>query len=251
MSCPKYQYYQSDSILTIEVFEPNMNENTVQVNFEADKLLVIVERMTGTSGSSKRVTVMCGTLYDRINPSKSKLKFKDEKFLIKLSKENKGYEWGKLFGLGVGREASKNDSKTTSSGGDSATATTTPVATEAATVETTTVPMVDTARVQNRPYASHRDWDAIGRNIEKQEEDERKEGGEGAFQNFLQTIYKDADEDARRAMIKSYQTSGGTVLNCNWDEVSKKDYEKDDRVAPKGQQWKTWEGKTLPTKDDD
>ena len=36
-----------------------------------------------------------------------------------------------------------------------------------------------------------------------------------------------ADEDTRRAMIKSYQTSGGTVLSTNWKEVKEKDYEKD------------------------
>ena len=51
-------------------------------------------------------------------------------------------------------------------------------------------------------------------------------------------------------MIKSYQTSGGTVLSTNWDEVAKKDYEKE-RTAPKGMEWKTWEGKKLEMKEDD
>ena len=35
-------------------------------------------------------------------------------------------------------------------------------------------------------------------------------------------IYKDADEDTRKAMNKSFQESGGTVLSTNWDEISKK-----------------------------
>ena len=39
-------------------------------------------------------------------------------------------------------------------------------------------------------------------------------------------------------MIKSYQTSGGTVLSTNWKDVKEKDYEGRDRPeAPKGQQW--------------
>ena len=32
-------------------------------------------------------------------------------------------------------------------------------------------------------------------------------------------VPQQADEDTRRAMVKSYQTSGGTVLSTNWDEV--------------------------------
>lgn len=46
-------------------------------------------------------------------------------------------------------------------------------------------------------------------------------------------------QDTRRAMIKSFQTSGGTVLSTNWKEVAEKDYEKD-RSAPAGQEMKDW-----------
>lgn len=40
-------------------------------------------------------------------------------------------------------------------------------------------------------------------------------------------------------MIKSYQTSGGTVLSTNWDEVQSKDYEKEVQ-APEGQEVRKW-----------
>jgi len=40
-------------------------------------------------------------------------------------------------------------------------------------------------------------------------------------------------------MMKSFATSGGTVLSTNWDEVASKDYEGKDRPdPPKGQEWK-------------
>ena len=42
-----------------------------------------------------------------------------------------------------------------------------------------------------------------------------------------------ANEETRRAMNKSFQTSGGTVLSTNWDEVGTTDYEKE-RQAPNG-----------------
>lgn len=40
-------------------------------------------------------------------------------------------------------------------------------------------------------------------------------------------------------MIKSFQTSGGTVLSTDWTDVAKKDYEGRDRPSPpKGQEWR-------------
>ena len=50
-------------------------------------------------------------------------------------------------------------------------------------------------------------------------------------------------------MNKSFQTSGGTVLSTNWEEVKEKEYEKE-RQAPTGVEWKDWEGKKLPMKED-
>ena len=38
---------------------------------------------------------------------------------------------------------------------------------------------------------------------------------------FFKKLYKDADPDTRRAMMKSYQESNGTALSTNWADVSK------------------------------
>lgn len=53
------------------------------------------------------------------------------------------------------------------------------------------------------------------------EEEEKPVGLEATLRQW----YRDADEDSRRAMIKSMQESGGTVFNPNWKEVGSRKME--------------------------
>lgn len=68
-------------------------------------------------------------------------------------------------------------------------------------------------------------WDSFA---EKELKDYNEDDSSMAL---FRTLYKDADEDTRRAMMKSYTESGGQVLSTNWDEVKKKKvvYEGDDK----------------------
>lgn len=54
---------------------------------------------------------------------------------------------------------------------------------------------------------------------------------------FFQKLYKDADDDTRKAMVKSYTESGGTVLSTNWKEISKK---RTEIRPPDGMEFKKW-----------
>jgi suppressor of G2 allele of SKP1 len=79
--------------------------------------------------------------------------------------------------------------------------------------------------------------DKIDKEITKEESKDKPEG-EAEFNALFKQIYETANENTRRAMIKSYQTSGGTVLSTNWNKVATKDYEGKDRPeAPEGQMW--------------
>ena len=87
-----------------------------------------------------------------------------------------------------------------------------------------------------------KNWDGITTKIleaekEKSSDEDPNVGGDSTLNGFFQKIFADSDEDTKRAMMKSYQESGGTHLSTNWGEVSQK------RVPvspPQDSEWKKW-----------
>ncbi|KAK7207040.1 SGS-domain-containing protein [Myxozyma melibiosi] len=81
-----------------------------------------------------------------------------------------------------------------------------------------------------------KDWDkvVVEEIGDKQEE---VEGGDPAS-FFFKKLYADADEDTRRAMMKSYVESNGTALSTNWSEVKKETMK---TSPPSGMEAKNWD----------
>lgn len=98
---------------------------------------------------------------------------------------------------------------------------------------------IDDASARQYPTSSrkHHDWDKLAAEIEKDESEEKKEG-DAALNELFQKIYANADEDTKRAMNKSYQESGGTVLSTNWKDIGKKKVE---CKPPDGMEFKKYE----------
>lgn len=86
------------------------------------------------------------------------------------------------------------------------------------------------------PYASGRDWSKVEKLLD-QEAEEKKEG-ESALNEMFQKIYSDASDEVKKAMNKSFQESGGTVLSTNWSEIGKN---KVDVKPPDGMEFKQWD----------
>lgn len=87
-----------------------------------------------------------------------------------------------------------------------------------------------------------KNWDAVTEEILKAEpkkgpNDDPNAGGDAAVNEFFQSLFAGADPDTRRAMMKSYQESGGTTLSTNWEEVGKGKVEV---KPPQGSEWKQW-----------
>lgn len=87
-----------------------------------------------------------------------------------------------------------------------------------------------------QPGKARKDWSAVEAEAEAEE---AKPEGEEALMKLFRQIYAGGDEATRQAMVKSYQTSGGTVLSTNWKEVAATDYEKNVQ-APAGMEAKKW-----------
>ena len=87
------------------------------------------------------------------------------------------------------------------------------------------------------PSVKGKNWDRIAVDIEKELANDKPEG-EAALNEMFQKIYSNADDNTKRAMNKSFQESGGTVLSTNWTDIGKT---KTEVKPPDGMEWKNWD----------
>ncbi|CAF0855024.1 unnamed protein product [Rotaria sordida] len=95
-----------------------------------------------------------------------------------------------------------------------------------------------TDKAPSYPSSSQRakNWSQIEAEIKKDEKDNKEDTGDANA--IFQQLYRDSDENTRRAMNKSMYESGGTCLNMNWEEVSKG---KVTCEPPDGMEWKKYD----------
>jgi hypothetical protein len=216
-------WYQSLTHVTVEVIAKGIKAEQVSQDLSARSAALEIRL------SEQETISFEWELFGAIDPAQSILKVLPMKLELRLKKADESQHWPAL-------EAAASAAAPLRSAALAAPA---PVP----------LPAAAAAAPSARPsaYASKKNWDAIEKDLAKTDD---KPEGEEALNKLFQDIYKNANEDTRRAMIKSMQTSGGTVLSTNWGEVASKNYEKE-RPAPKGMQWKSWEGDKLNVGDDD
>ncbi|KAJ1658205.1 hypothetical protein IWQ61_002515 [Dispira simplex] len=138
------------------------------------------------------------TLGGVVDPSQSGYEILSTKLEIYLQKKVVGYQWAQLKGSRTQptiRSATVNPSIASSGTG--------------------------AEHVPSYPSSSKKakNWDKLVKEAENDDFD--KPDGDRALNELFQQIYRDADEETRRAMMKSFVESNGTCLSTNWEEVSK------------------------------
>ncbi|KAM7531343.1 hypothetical protein LguiB_034753 [Lonicera macranthoides] len=201
---PKYRhsFYQKPEEVVVTVFAKSVPAKNVAIDF-GEQILSVTIDLPGED-----VYCFQPRLFGKIVPEKCKYEVLTTKIEIRLVKAE-AINWTSL-------EYSK----------------------EVTVRQNVIVPSV----VAQRPsYPSSKprgtNWDKLEAEVKKEEKDEKLDG-DAALNKLFGDIYKNADEDMRRAMNKSFVESNGTVLSTNWKDVGAKKVE---GSAPDGMELKKWE----------
>ncbi|KAH8100690.1 SGS-domain-containing protein [Cristinia sonorae] len=197
---PRHEFYETDDKLTLSIFDKGADPEKVTVEFGPRKL---VYRHLDRE-------LVLQPLKGQIDPSQSNFSVGKVKVEIRLSKLAQG-RWGALVGDSPDPVASTSFAPPPPAG-------------------------------PSEPRKPRKNWDGITEAILSAEkpitpDQDPNAGGDASVNEFFQKLFANADEDTKRAMMKSYSESGGTTLSTNWDEVKKGKVEV---KPPEGSEWKKW-----------
>lgn len=161
----RYQWYQTDSSVIIDVFVKNIDKNSVGVKINNGTSVTVLFK-TSTDTYEKT--------FDLAHPVKSSsFVVGSVKMEIKLDKAS-AEQWIALL-------------------------------------PTDPVPGEDAPHTYPSSHIGHHDWD----NIDESEGSAKDKN----INTFFQSVFENASDEGKRAMMKSFSESGGTVLSSDWNDV--------------------------------
>ncbi|KAL9125090.1 MAG: hypothetical protein Q9217_005653 [Psora testacea] len=223
----RHEWYQQNDTVIVSLFAKGIPKDKAIVDIKPTSLEVSFPLPTGSA-----FDFSLDPLFAKIDPSASSHKIMSTKAEFTLKKATPGHKWANLEGTG-----SVEDS-TTGEGVDDEVK-----RAILADKKTKTGPAYPTSS-----KSGPKNWDKLANDLTKKPK--KKEGADDTdddpyiddeegdpVNGFFKTLYKGADDDTRRAMMKSYQESNGTALSTNWGEVGKGKVE---TTPPDGMEAKPW-----------
>ncbi|KAG4305536.1 hypothetical protein PORY_001092 [Pneumocystis oryctolagi] len=194
----RHEWYQTDQTIIIILYVKSVDKNTCKTELKEKSLSISFH----FPAIQENYTFELPRLFDEINVSLSTVTVFNSKIELQLKKRFPK-KWPTL-------EAEVSNEKTFNNN--------------------------DSTKINIYPSSSKygsKDWDLLAKNMVT----DNQETGDAALNKLFQEIYANADDDTKRAMMKSYIESSGTALSTNWKEVGAK---KVPIQPPTGMEVKPW-----------
>jgi suppressor of G2 allele of SKP1 len=186
-----HAWFQSHDWVEIDIRAKRVPAECVHVDFTQNSVHVVIDDNSSVGAYEETFR-----LSDGIVPDRSSFQVLGTKVEVRLAKAVPGVQWACL------------------------------TTTDASTSVDPAVVQMGSDQMQEQgvgtTHNKGKDWNAIEREI-AEDEASQKSGGDDVM-GFFRTIFANADEDTKRAMMKSYVESGGKALSTNWEDVGSKDY---------------------------
>ncbi|KAM0794829.1 SGS domain-containing protein [Usnea florida] len=225
----RHEWFQTDDTVIVTLFCKGIPKDKTTVEMKLGSLDVAFPLPTGSD-----FNLSLDPLFAAIDPAASSYTIMSTKAEFTLKKATSGLNWATLEG------STLNSAEEASGEGNDA-------------VKRAVLSHKSNNAGPAYPTSSKsgpKNWDKVVDDLSKKPKKAAKEGEESAPEdtgiddeegdpttNFFKTLYKGADPDTQRAMMKSYQESNGTALSTNWNEVSKGKVE---TSPPDGMEARSW-----------
>ncbi|RVD80492.1 uncharacterized protein DFL_008389 [Arthrobotrys flagrans] len=228
----RHEWYQTANSVTVSLFVKGVPKESTTVELESNSLSITFPLPSGSDFS-----FTLDPLFADINPSTSYYKILGTKVEFTLQKVETGKKWATL------------ESTTEPTPGASTSASSAAKKEDKPPVYPTsskTGPKNWDKVVDDLAQSSKKSKTAKGADGDKEDQDDDTidyadinddEFSSDPVNGFFKKLYKDADPDTRRAMMKSYVESNGTALSTNWGEVGRGKVE---TSPPDGMEAKKW-----------
>eukprot|EP00796_Vickermania_ingenoplastis_P011822 gene11822-8132_t len=187
----RFEWFQTPTSISLVFFVKDRTQDDLHLEASATALEIIISLRGLSAESGKEYQYSVSPVFAPLKTAAPKVVIKPMKIEITLEKET-AFHWPSLEGSGDG------------------------VIPAPAAASTIPAAVLQPTAGKDLPYPNSkgRDWSSF----DLKDEDEKPEG-EAALQNLFQQIYGNGTDEQRKAMIKSFTESCGTVLSTNWEDV--------------------------------
>jgi suppressor of G2 allele of SKP1 len=236
----RHEWFQSAQNIMITIYAKGVPEGKTEIEILDDSMSLSFPH---PSNPASTFVFTLDPLFALIDADASGVSIMSTKVEITLRKKVSGQRWNELEGSAPLKGKTKQEE-------DSAPKD--PVLSEV--TNTSSMKLKSTETAPSYPTSSRsgpKNWDKLAQDLtakkkssHKQIKKENKDKGDDSesepeheedeidsdyggdpVDGFFKKLYSGADDDTRRAMMKSYQESGGTALSTDWKDVGKRTVE--------------------------